>query len=147
MVKLSKSQLVRQLAKKSFNECDLDRDGKSPSARLLSLGPCVAMHEALPAACIAPQGSGRHRCRHLLLPAGAIDAKELHVGLLLVYDKLNKLSLVIAAAHSFAQCQCARLCRTPLPVIASFACPSFHRPVVLPLPPPVPCSRCRCTCR
>ena len=42
MVKLSKSQLVRQLAKKSFNECDLDRDGKSPSTCLLSLGPCGA---------------------------------------------------------------------------------------------------------
>lgn len=47
MVKLSKSQLVLHLAKKSFQECDLDKDG-------------------------------------------AIDAKELHVGLLLVYDKLNK---------------------------------------------------------
>ncbi|KAL4436381.1 hypothetical protein ABPG77_009943 [Micractinium sp. CCAP 211/92] len=48
MVKLSKSQLVEKVAQKSFNECDLDRDG-------------------------------------------SIDVKELHVGLLLVYDKLNKI--------------------------------------------------------
>ena len=32
MVKLSKSQLVRQLAKKSFKECDLDNDGATSSS-------------------------------------------------------------------------------------------------------------------
>ncbi len=38
--------------------------------------------------------TGLHACT--LLGAGSIDVKELHVGLLLVYDKLNKASWLVA---------------------------------------------------
>lgn len=48
------------------------------------MGPCLI--HAFPLRDQATTGAAPS-----LLPAGAIDAKELHVGLLLVYDKLNKL--------------------------------------------------------
>ncbi|EFN53479.1 hypothetical protein CHLNCDRAFT_53756 [Chlorella variabilis] len=57
MGKLSKSELVKKLALKSFKECDLDNDG-------------------------------------------SIDVKELHVGLLLVYDKLNKVAGLLLRAKA-----------------------------------------------
>jgi hypothetical protein len=139
MGKLSKSQLVYKLARKSFDECDLDKDGGC--CRRLPRLPARAHHAPL---CCA---AGSFACPGLLsllvlfllaaspghslwrkpipisflkcglmaaslaawlrgkpvLPAstvsccvlasaGSIDVKELHVGLLLVYDKLNKAS-------------------------------------------------------
>ena len=84
MGKLSRSELVRKLARKAFKDCDVDQTGEL----ILWMVNCFA--DKVSQTATWPPRSHQRLVLHDVVFPGSIDVKELHIALLLFYDLLNK---------------------------------------------------------